>query len=142
MLGLVGRVAGAPAAALRTVTRARADDSRAVWTRGGHVHVAVRGVGAERTAEYGQALAARVAALPGVEWAGLDTGAGRLVAACSAEAVNGAAAVDAVVAAVAAVEAELGAHRPFPAMVDDHPADGRDRGDDGVHGGSAIDGFG
>ena len=79
MLGLVGRVLDAPKAALRTVTRARADDARAVWTRGEHAQVAVRGVGPERTAEYGQALAARVAALPGVEWAGLDAGAGRLV---------------------------------------------------------------
>ena len=110
------RVLRAPAVALRAVTGARADDARAVWAHGGHVHIAVRGVA--RTDELARTLAARVGALPGVDWAGLDAGAGRLVAACAADAV------DAVVAEVAAVEAELGATGPFPALVDDHPADG------------------
>lgn len=116
------RLLRAPLDALQTLREAAAGHghSRAVWAGGGHLHVAVHGVDPDRLDAFAADLKARAGRLPGVAWAALDTGCGRLVVAGASSAGPD---EDAVLAAVEAAEAAAGASGPFAALVAEHPAD-------------------
>jgi hypothetical protein len=108
--------------ALRILKEAVAGDagSRPVWSGGGRLHVAVRGVDPDRVDAFAADLEIRVSQLPGVAWADFDTGCGRLVVAglSSAGPDEGT-----VLATVQAAETAAGAAGPFAALVAEHPAD-------------------
>ncbi|WP_157172530.1 cation-translocating P-type ATPase [Nocardia pneumoniae] len=111
----------APAAAadvLHTVLSDAVGHARAVWSGGDRLHVAVRGPAPDRMEAFAVDLTARVGRLPGVAWAGLDAGCGRLVVA--AESPD---ALDAAAIIAAVEEAETAAAGPFTAAVATHPTD-------------------
>ncbi|MGE3287025.1 MAG: HAD-IC family P-type ATPase, partial [Pseudonocardia sp.] len=125
----VSLAAFSPVNALRVLRDTVLPGARPVWSGPGRLHVAVRGVAPEALDAFAADLGERVGAVPGVEWAGLDQGCGRLVVAVAdgADRADGdadAAAVRAgVLTAVEGAEAVAGADGPFPTSVEDHPAD-------------------
>ncbi|MGV9616263.1 cation-translocating P-type ATPase [Nocardia xishanensis] len=120
---VAGYALRAPAAAvdaLHSVVSDAAGHSRAIWSGGDRLHVAVRGPAPDRLEAFAVDLSARVGRLPGVAWVGLDTGCGRLVVAEESPA-----SVDeaAVIAAVEQAEADADAEGPFTAARTVHPTD-------------------
>ncbi|MGE0297365.1 MAG: HAD-IC family P-type ATPase, partial [Pseudonocardia sp.] len=106
-----------PVGALRVLRDTLLPGARPVWSGPGRLHVAVRGVPTDALDGFAADLGERVGAVPGVQWAGLDQGCGRLVVAAEGDVG------EAVIAAVEAAEAAAGADGPFPTTVEDHPAD-------------------
>jgi magnesium-transporting ATPase (P-type) len=120
-LAAAARLVGAPAEAMRILREAAGQGgTRPVWAGGGRLHVAVHGVDPERLDAFVVDLEARAGCLPGVAWAALDAGCGRLVIAGVSSAGPD---EDAVIAAVEAAEVAAGASGSFAAFVAEHPAD-------------------
>ncbi|WP_218019535.1 hypothetical protein, partial [Nocardia arthritidis] len=114
------RAPTAAADALHTVLSDAVGQTRAVWSGGDRLHVAVHGPAPDQLEAFAVDLTARVGAVPGVAWMGLDAGCGRFVVAGeSPEALDEAA----IVAAVEEAEATAGADGPFTAAVAGHPTD-------------------
>ncbi|WP_051046844.1 cation-translocating P-type ATPase [Nocardia asiatica] len=114
------RAPASAANALNTVLSEALGHARVVWSGDDRVHVAVHGPAPELLEAFATDLTARVGRLPGVAWARLDAGCGRLVVARrSSEAFDSAV----IVAAVEEAETAADVEGPFTAAVATHPTD-------------------